>query len=168
VDLPNRDSALYPGMYATVVLNVSSADHSARVPDDALIFRDGKTYAPVVRNDRIQLARSSSATTTAARWKSRAGSRLTTWSPFGVLGVRLHDLMKELWCFSGNRISVRFESEWHDESGQWYRTHGNEHWEFDDDGLMRRRDMSANDYPIEESERRYRWQLRMSRANHGG
>ncbi len=65
-------------------------------------------------------------------------------------------LMKELWAFTDNRISVRFEYEWHDESDQWYRTHGNEHWEFDEEGLMRRRDMSANDVPIEESERRYR------------
>jgi nuclear transport factor 2 (NTF2) superfamily protein len=65
-------------------------------------------------------------------------------------------LMKELWCFTGNRISVRFEYEWRDAQGNWYRTHGNEHWEFNDDGLMRRRDMSANDYPIAESERRYR------------
>ncbi len=65
-------------------------------------------------------------------------------------------LMKELWTYTDNRISVRFEYEWHDEAGQWYRTHGNEHWEFDEEGLMRRRDMSANDIPIEESERRYR------------
>lgn len=65
-------------------------------------------------------------------------------------------LMKELWAFTGNRISVRFEYEWHDAGGQWFRTHGNEHWEFDEEGLMRRRDMSANDYPIEESDRRYR------------
>ncbi len=64
-------------------------------------------------------------------------------------------LMKELWAFTDNRISVRFEYEWHDEAGQWFRTHGNEHWEFDDEGLMRRRDMSANDYPIEEADRRY-------------
>ncbi len=64
-------------------------------------------------------------------------------------------LMKELWAYTGNRISVRFEYEWHDESDQWYRTHGNEHWEFDEEGLMRRRDMSANDVPIAESERRY-------------
>ena len=64
-------------------------------------------------------------------------------------------LMKELWAFTGNRISVRFEYEWHDSAGQWFRTHGNEHWEFDDEGLMRRRDMSANDVPIEASERRY-------------
>ena len=65
-------------------------------------------------------------------------------------------LMKELWTYTDNRRSVRFEYEWHDEAGQWYRTHGNEHWEFDEEGLMRRRDMSANDIPIEESERRYR------------
>ncbi len=63
-------------------------------------------------------------------------------------------LKKELWAYTDNRISVRFEYEWHDENGQWYRTHGNEHWEFDDDGLMRRRDMSANDTPIAEQERR--------------
>ncbi len=66
-----------------------------------------------------------------------------------------YKLKKEMWAFTGNRISVRFEYEWKDaESGQWYRTHGNEHWEFSDNGLMRRRDMSANDIPIEESERR--------------
>ncbi len=65
-----------------------------------------------------------------------------------------YKLMKELWAYSGNHISVRFEYEWHDAAGQWYRTHGNEHWEFDENGLMRRRDMSANDIPINESERR--------------
>lgn len=65
-----------------------------------------------------------------------------------------YKLMKELWAYTGNHISVRFEYEWHDDKGQWYRTHGNEHWEFDDDGLMRRRDMSANDIEIDESERR--------------
>lgn len=64
-------------------------------------------------------------------------------------------LKKELWAFTGNRISVRFEYEWQDAtSGQWFRTHGNEHWEFNDDGLMRRRDMSANDIPIDANERR--------------
>jgi len=63
-------------------------------------------------------------------------------------------LMKELWAFTDNRISVRFEYEWHDADGQWFRTHGNEHWEFDDDGLMRVRDMSANDVPITEAQRR--------------
>ena len=65
-------------------------------------------------------------------------------------------LMKELWAYTDNRISVRFEYEWRNEQDQWYRTHGNEHWEFDEEGLMRRRDMSANDVPISESERRHR------------
>lgn len=65
-----------------------------------------------------------------------------------------YKLVKELWSYAGNRISVRFEYEWHDDQGQWFRTHGNEHWEFDADGLMRRRDMSANDIPIDASERR--------------
>jgi uncharacterized protein len=66
-------------------------------------------------------------------------------------------LMKELWCFTENRISVRFEYEWHDAQGQWFRSHGNEHWEFAESGLMRRRDASINDMPITASERRYRF-----------
>ena len=74
-----------------------------------------------------------------------------------VKGTRLPP-DEELWCYTANRISVRFEYEWRDADNQtqWMRTHGNEHWEFDYDGLMHRRDMSANDYPIEESERHYR------------
>jgi nuclear transport factor 2 (NTF2) superfamily protein len=65
-------------------------------------------------------------------------------------------LMKELWAFTGNRISVRFEYEFRDRSGQWFRAYGNENWEFDDDGLMRRRDASINDVRIAEHERRHR------------
>ncbi|NUU22862.1 MAG: nuclear transport factor 2 family protein [Streptomycetaceae bacterium] len=65
-------------------------------------------------------------------------------------------LRKELWAFTGRRISVRFTYEWHDASGQWWRSHGNEHWEFDDDGLMRRREASINDVPIRVEERRLR------------
>jgi uncharacterized protein len=67
---------------------------------------------------------------------------------------RDYRLRKGLWCHQGNRISVRFEYESRDGDGQWWRSHGNEHWEFDDEGYMRRRDASINDYPIEESERR--------------
>lgn len=64
-------------------------------------------------------------------------------------------LKKELWAFFENRISVRFEYEWQDaDSGKWYRTHGNEQWQFNDEGLMTIRDMSANDIPISSSERR--------------
>ncbi|MBL4593133.1 MAG: nuclear transport factor 2 family protein [Flavobacteriales bacterium] len=66
-----------------------------------------------------------------------------------------YKLKKELWSFSDNRISVRFEYEWqHSETKQWYRTHGNEHWQFDNVGLMEIRDMSANDIEITETERR--------------
>ncbi len=66
-------------------------------------------------------------------------------------------LMKELWAYTDNRISVRFEYEYRNaDTGQWYRTHGNEHWEFDEEGLMKRRDMSANDIPILESQRKYK------------
>jgi nuclear transport factor 2 (NTF2) superfamily protein len=64
-------------------------------------------------------------------------------------------LTKELWAFTGNRISTRFECEWqHAKTGQWYRTHGNEHWEFDADGYMSRRDMSVNDVSIAANNRR--------------
>ena len=66
-----------------------------------------------------------------------------------------YSLTKELWAFNDNRISVRFEYEWRDaETCQWYRTHGNEHWEFGEDGLMTKRDVSANDIPILESQRK--------------
>jgi nuclear transport factor 2 (NTF2) superfamily protein len=66
-------------------------------------------------------------------------------------------LTKEMWAFGGNRISVRFQYEWHDDAGQWYRAYGNENWEFDDDGLMRRREASINDKPITDEERRFHW-----------
>jgi len=65
-----------------------------------------------------------------------------------------YKLEKSLWAFSENRIAVRFEYEWRDDSGQWYRSHGNENWEFDANGLMAKRYASINDQPIEESERR--------------
>jgi len=68
-------------------------------------------------------------------------------------------LIKELWAFHGNRIAVRFAYEWHDESGQWFRSYGNENWEFDEDGLMRRRIASINDAPIETHDRRFHWPL---------
>jgi hypothetical protein len=66
-------------------------------------------------------------------------------------------LIKELWAFDADRIAVRFAYEWHDDSGTWFRSYGNENWEFDDQGLMRRRYASINDLPIAESDRRYAW-----------
>jgi nuclear transport factor 2 (NTF2) superfamily protein len=75
-------------------------------------------------------------------------------------------LIKEVWTFSENRIAVRFAYEWHDDSGNWFRSYGNENWEFDEHGLMRRRIASINDLPIEEIERKYRWPLGPRPANH--
>jgi nuclear transport factor 2 (NTF2) superfamily protein len=66
-------------------------------------------------------------------------------------------LIKELWAFDGNRIAVRFAYEWRDDSGNWFRSYGNENWEFDEDGLMRRRLACINDLPIQEAERKFHW-----------
>ena len=64
-------------------------------------------------------------------------------------------LKKELWAFMDNRIAVKFQYEYHDDSGKWFRAYGNEQWEFDENGLMRRREASINDVPIEESQRKF-------------
>jgi nuclear transport factor 2 (NTF2) superfamily protein len=77
-------------------------------------------------------------------------------------------LIKELWAFHEARISVRFAYEWHDDSGNWFRSYGNENWEFDDHGLMRRRIASINDLPIKESDRKYRWPLGRQPDDHPG
>jgi nuclear transport factor 2 (NTF2) superfamily protein len=66
-------------------------------------------------------------------------------------------LIKELWAFTENRIAVRFAYEWHDDSGNWFRSYGNENWEFNPDGLMQHRHASINDLPIKESDRKYHW-----------
>jgi uncharacterized protein len=68
-------------------------------------------------------------------------------------------LIKELWTFEGNRIAVRFAYEWHDDCGHWFRSYGNENWEFDGGGLMRRRYASINDMPIRDDERKFHWPL---------
>ena len=68
-------------------------------------------------------------------------------------------LIKELWAFGGNRIAVRFAYEWHDDSGNWFRSYGNENWEFDEGGLMRIRLACINDLPIKEADRKYHWPL---------
>lgn len=77
-------------------------------------------------------------------------------------------LIKELWAFHDNRIAVRFQYEWHDDSGQWYRAYGNEQWEFDENGLMRRREASINDVRIAESERKFLWPAGPRPADHPG
>jgi nuclear transport factor 2 (NTF2) superfamily protein len=77
-------------------------------------------------------------------------------------------LIKELWAFHENRIAVRFAYEWHDDAGSWFRSYGNENWEFDERGLMRRRIASINDLPIAAADRKYHWPLGRRPDDHPG
>ena len=125
-----------------------SAAQKDRMAEDALNSRDP---------ERVTLAY-----TEDSRWRNR--SEFLEGRPAIVafltrkwqreLGYRL---AKDLWAFARNFIAVRFQYEWHDDAGQWFRSYGNEQWEFDENGLMRRREASINDIQIGESERRFRW-----------
>lgn len=77
-------------------------------------------------------------------------------------------LIKELWAFDANRIAVRYAYEWRDDSGHWFRSYGNENWEFDEDGLMQRRFASINDLPIDEKDRKFHWPLGRRPDDHPG
>ena len=77
-------------------------------------------------------------------------------------------LIKEIWAFGGNRIAVRFAYEWHDDSGQWFRSYGNENWEFDEAGLMTHRHASINDLPIQSGDRKFLWPLGRRPDDHPG
>jgi nuclear transport factor 2 (NTF2) superfamily protein len=77
-------------------------------------------------------------------------------------------LIKEMWTFGDNRIAVRFAYEWHDDGGNWFRSYGNENWEFDASGAMQRRFASINDLPITEADRKYRWPLGRRPDDHPG
>jgi nuclear transport factor 2 (NTF2) superfamily protein len=77
-------------------------------------------------------------------------------------------LIKEVWAWTEARIAVRFAYEWHDDSGSWFRSYGNENWEFSENGLMRRRVASINDVPMREADRKYRWPLGRRPDDHPG
>ena len=81
---------------------------------------------------------------------------------------RQYRLIKEVWAFHENRIAARFAYEWHDDDGQWFRSHGNEQWEFTETGLMRRREASINDVAIQESQRKFHWEQGPRAADHPG
>jgi uncharacterized protein len=102
--------------------------------------------------------------TTDSCWRNRAEflegrAAIETFPPRKWQRELDYRLIKEIWAFRENRIAVRFAYEWHDDSGNWFRSYGNENWEFDENGLMRLRIASINDLPIKESERRYHWPL---------
>lgn len=81
---------------------------------------------------------------------------------------RQYRLIKELWAFHGDNIAVRFQYEWHDEAGAWFRSYGNEQWAFDANGLMRRREASINDVAISEDDRKFHWPLGPRPSDHPG
>ena len=128
-----------PFTLETARAKVQSAEHAWNSLDPA---RVAQAYTPdsVWRNrDEFFVGRDAIEEFLTRKWKRELHYRLT----------------KELWAFTDNRISVRFKYEWkHAKTGQWFRTHGNEHWEFDADGYMQRRDMSANDVSISAGDRR--------------
>ena len=119
------------------------------------------------------LERVSLAYTVDSRWRNRA-EFLTGRADIVAFLTRKwvreldYRLIKELWAFTEDRIAVRFAYEWHDDSGHWYRSYGNENWAFDENGLMRHRHASINDLPIAESARLYRWPSGPRPADHPG
>jgi len=126
----------------------ASAARKARLAEDAWNTRDPERVAGAYTAD--------------SHWRNRAeflAGRDAIVSFLQRKWVRELDyrLIKEVWAFTENRIAVRFAYEWHDDSDHWYRSHGNEQWEFDESGLMRRREASINDIPIAETDRLFRW-----------
>jgi len=116
--------------------------------------------------ERISLAY-----TTDSRWRNRAEfptgrAQIVEFLKRKWAREQDYRLIKELWTFAGNRIAVRFAYEWHDDKGQWFRSYGNENWEFDENGLMRRRLASINDLAITASERKFHWPSGPRPADH--
>ncbi|WP_295525085.1 nuclear transport factor 2 family protein [uncultured Pseudacidovorax sp.] len=138
---------------------IESATQKVRGAEDAWNSRDPDRVAQVYTVDTV--------------WRNR------TEFPVGREAARAflqrkwareldYRLIKGLWAFEGNRIAVRFAYEWHDDSGHWYRSYGNENWEFNAQGLMQRRFASINDLPIVESDRRFHWPLGRRPEDHPG
>jgi len=138
---------------------VETAAQKVRLAEDAWNSRDPAKVALAYSED--------------SRWRNRTEFIQGREAIEAFLGRKWnreldYRLIKEIWSFNHSRIAVRFAYEWHDESGNWFRSHGNELWEFDEDGLMRRRIASINDAPIAESERKYHWPLGRRPDDHPG
>ncbi len=139
--------------------NQASARQKVRMAEDAWNTRDPDRVVLVYTQD--------------TRWRNRAEF------PCGREAVREflvrkwakeldYRLIKELWAFTENRIAVRFAYEWHDDSGQWFRSYGNENWEFNEQGFMQRRFASINDLPIAATDRAFHWPLGRRPDDHAG
>ena len=139
---------------------LETATQKARLAEDAWNSRDPRRVALAYTEDSVWRNRSEFITGREQIRRFLAGK----WQR--ELDYRL---VKALWAFTGNRIAVRFQYEWHDQTGHWHRSYGNEQWEFDDRGLMRRREASVNDVAIAESERKFSWPAPGPRpADHSG
>lgn len=138
---------------------VETATQKVRMAEDAWNTRDP---------ERVSLAY-----TPDSRWRNRSDfltgrAEIVTFLTAKWRRELDYRLIKELWGLNDNRIAVRFQYEWHDANGAWYRSYGNEQWEFDAEGLMRRREASINDVAIAESDRRFLWPLGPRPADHPG
>jgi len=136
-----------------------SAAQKARGAEDAWNSRDP--------------ARVAAAYTPDSRWRNRAEffsgrEAIAAFLERKWAREQEYRLIKEVWAFHGNRIAVRFAYEWHDEAGAWFRSHGNEQWEFAEDGRMARREASINDVSIDEADRLFRWPLGARPVDHPG
>ncbi len=107
------------------------------------------------------------------RWRNRADFPVGRQEIIAFLARKWakeldYRLIKELWAFTDDRIAVRFAYEWHDDSGNWFRSYGNENWEFNAEGVMKRRFASINDMPIKETDRKFHWPLGRRPDDHPG
>ena len=128
--------------------NAETAAQKARAAEDAWNTRDAVKVSMAYTED--------------SKWRNRAEifqgrARIIEFLNRKWAREIEYRLIKEVWAHTDNRIAVRFAYEWKDDSGQWYRSYGNENWEFDENGLMQARHASINDLPIKESERKFHW-----------
>lgn len=139
--------------------SAETAAQKARLAEDAWNRRDPEKVALAYTED--------------SRWRNRSEifqgrEAIVAFLQRKWQREREYRLIKEVWAYTGNRIAVRFVYEFHDERGSWFRAHGNEQWEFDEAGLMRRREASINDIEITEAARLFRWPLGPRPAEHPG
>ena len=135
---PNKETIKPPFTEATARAKVQAAEDAWNTRRPERVVRAYSADSQWRNRDKFFTGHAAIREFLAAKWQKELHYRLK----------------KEPWTFTGDRISVRFVYEWqHSATGQWYRTHGNEHWQFDPDGLMAQRDMSANDIPINAGER---------------
>lgn len=136
-----------------------TAKQKIRAAEDGWNGRDPKKVALAYTSD--------------SRWRNRSqfimgGAQIEAFLSAKWQKEMDYRLIKELWAFTDNRIAVRFAYEWHDAQGNWFRSYGNENWEFNAEGYMQARHASINDVPIDEAERKYRWPLGRRPDEHPG